>query len=241
MLLTKLFASSLVVVWLFCISTAAQTKPKESIDKLLLGHWESSEAKIEFRPANRITINGQDYRYTIVGQTIIVGNDEGQLMFPFKFADDVLTVWVENRKVVYTRMTDEEIKAIKTDKGSSTPSAAAAVAGSNPQDLVGKWCYQSNVNAQNGGRMSNICFTLNANGRYEYIGETTSSGTYGGSVSSNYDAGRWTATANSLTARSDKGKTVTYALERKNHPKTGDPMLIVDGDAFVTFYEKKPW
>ena len=89
-------------------TAAAKTKPKEPINKLLLGHWKSSEAKIEFKTANRITINGEEYGYAIVGQTIVVGNDEGQLVFPYKFADDVLTVWVENRKVVCTRMSGEE-------------------------------------------------------------------------------------------------------------------------------------
>ena len=118
---------------------------------------------------------------------------------------------------------------------------AGFAGGTNPQDLVGKWCYQSNVNAQGGGRMSDICFTLNANGTYQYYGETSSSNPYGGTASQNSDAGRWTATANSLTARSNSGKTVTYALERRNHPKTGDPMLMVNGDAFVTYYQKRPW
>ena len=234
------FVKCLFVIGLLAVSTSAQTKPKEPIDKLLLGHWKSSEAKIEFKTAKRITINGEEYGYTIVGQTIVVGNDEGQLMFPFKFVDDVLTVWVENRKVVYTRMTEEEVKGSLSVKGSN-PERAATSAGGVPQDLVGTWCYQSNVNAQGGGRMSNICFTLNADGTYSYYGETSSSNPYGDSASQSSDSGRWTATANSLTARSVSGKTVTYTLERRNHPKTGDPMLLVDGDAFVTFYQKRPW
>ena len=93
-----------------------QTKAKEPIGKLLLGHWISSDAKIEFKAGNRININGEEYGYAIMGQTIVVGNDDGQLIFPFKFADDVLTVWVENRKVVYTRMTEAEVKAQKNGK-----------------------------------------------------------------------------------------------------------------------------
>ena len=239
MRLIKLIATCLVV-GLMGMSAAAQTKAKEPIGKLLLGHWKSTEARIEFKAGNRITINGEEYGYALMGQTIVVGNEEGQLIFPFKFADDVLTVWVENRKVVYTRMTDEEVKALKAGKsGNAAPAGTGG--GGNPQDLVGKWCYQSNVNAQGGGRMSNICFTLNADGTYTYYGESSSSNPYGGTASQSSDAGRWTATATSLTARSNSGKTVTYALERRNHPKTGDPMLMVDGDAFVTFYQKRPW
>ena len=101
MRLPKLFAICFVAMVLLCGQAAPQVKPKESIDKKLQGHWKSIEAQIEFKVGNRITINGEEYGYSVVGSTIVVGNNEGQLYFPFKFADDVLTVWVENRKVVY--------------------------------------------------------------------------------------------------------------------------------------------
>ena len=78
-------------------------------------------------------------------------------------------------------------------------------------------------------------------GTYEYYGEASNSNIYGGSNSQSRDYGRWSATTTSLTARSNSGKTTTYTLERRNHPKTGDPMLMVDGDAFVTYYQKRPW
>lgn len=113
--------------------------------------------------------------------------------------------------------------------------------GSVPQELVGKWCYLSNVQANDGGRMSEICITLNGNGTYEYYGETNSSNPYGGSSSQESDSGRWTATATTITAHSSSGETKNFTLEKRNHPKTGDPMLIIDGDAFVTAYQKQPW
>ncbi len=113
--------------------------------------------------------------------------------------------------------------------------------GSTSQELVGKWCYQANVQANDGGRMSNTCFTLSQNGTYQYYSETSSSNPYGGSGSQSSDNGRWSATATTLTAHSSSGQTKTYSLEKRNHPKTGDPMLIVDGDAFVTFYQRQPW
>lgn len=109
------------------------------------------------------------------------------------------------------------------------------------QELVGKWCYLSNVQANDGGRMSEICITLNGNGTYEYYGETNSSNPYGGSSSQESDSGRWTATATTITAHSSSGETKNFTLEKRNHPKTGDPMLIIDGDAFVTAYQKQPW
>jgi len=117
----------------------------------------------------------------------------------------------------------------------------AASAGGIPQELVGKWCYQANVTAVGGGRQSDICFTLKADGTYDYYGEASNSNVYGGSNSQSWDYGRWSATATTLTARSTSGKTTTYTLEKRNHPKTGDAMLMVDGDAFVTFYQRPSW
>lgn len=113
--------------------------------------------------------------------------------------------------------------------------------GSVPQELVGKWCYLANIQANDGGRMSERCFVLNANGTYQYHAETSNSNPYGGSSSETNDSGRWTATANSITAYSNSGETYNYSLEKRNHPKTGDPMLIVDGDAFVTYNQRQPW
>lgn len=232
------------IILLIAIGTAdAQSagKAKETPEKKLQGYWKSSEAVIEFKPGSKITINGTEYDYALVGPTIIVSNDEGEMEFPYKYAADVLTVWVEGRKVAYTRPTADEIEKWKKGTGRSGEGGNTASGGGVSQELVGKWCYQANLQAQAGGRMSNICFTLKADGTYEYYGETSNSNIYGGSNSQSSDHGRWSATSTSLIARSNSGKTTTYTLERRNHPKTGDPMLMVDGDAFVTFYQKRPW
>lgn len=231
-------AIAICLIALCTLTTAAQ---KVSVEKQLQGFWKSSEAVIEFKPASKMTINDTEYEFAVVGATIIVGNEEGQMEFPYKLAGGVLTVWVEERKVVYTRPTAEEIAQWKKGKGRSGTGSMSESAGGVEQELVGKWCYAANVNATGGSRQSNICFTLKADGTYEYYGETSSSNIYGGSASQSGDRGRWSATANSLTARSDSGKTITYTLEKRNHPKNGDPMLMVDGDAFVTAYQRRSW
>lgn len=219
--------------------TRTSDKTTGSPEKNLRGHWKSSDTILEFKAGSRITINEAEYDYAVIGATIVVSNDEGEMEFPFKLAGDVLTVWTEGEKAVYTRMSDDEIKELQSSSRSTRGTAGGS--GGVPQDLVGKWCYQANVQAQSGGRMSNICFTLKADGSYEYYGETSSSNPYGGSASQSSDFGRWSATATTLTARSNRGQTTTYSLERRNHPRTGDAMLMVDGDAFVTFYRRDPW
>ncbi len=115
-------------------------------------------------------------------------------------------------------------------------------AGGVVPELAGKWCYLANVNAiSGGGRASSQCFTLQADGRYDYAGEVSNSNPYGGTAYQSSDSGTWTATATTIAARSVSGKVTTYRLQKMNHPKNNDPMLVLDGQAFVTFYQKAPW
>jgi hypothetical protein len=195
----------------------------------LVGRWRSSEATVQIRDDGTLVLNGEALRYRVRGNTITLSGDEGSLDIPFKLAGDTLTVEVEGRTVVYTRMSE----------GEEEPAAGGG--GARPRELVGKWCYQSNVNTGGGGRVSNICFELTADGRYTYQGETSSSGPVASSASQEYDEGTWSATATTITAHSRSGRVTTFRLEKRNHPKTGDPMLVLDGDAFVTYYQRPPW
>ena len=212
---------------------------REESKPTLIGKWKSSEAKVEFINKNTMTLNGVRYGYAVIGKTIIIQSEEGETAdFPFELKGDTLIVYLGDRKVVYTRSTgddDDDDEVFQTRPNQENRG------GATPQELVGKWCYQANVQAQGGGRQTDICFTLNPNGTYQYYGESTSTNVYGGTNSQNSDSGRWSATATTLTARSNSGEVKTYTLEKRNHPKTGDPMLIVDGDAFVTYYQKPPW
>ncbi len=219
-------------------ATDAFSQTKKETEAALIGYWISSEATVEFKPKGVVVISGERYQWSVLGRSLVLTSNEGSLDMPFQLKGDILTVWFDGRKVMYE----------KTDKDGYDEALAMRIKGTgnsggggNPQDLVGKWCYSANVNASGGGRQSDLCFTLNSNGTYEYSGATSNSNIYGGSNSSSRDSGRWSATSNSLTARSNSGTTTTYTLERRNHPKTGDPMLMVDGDAFVTHYQKRPW
>ncbi len=215
-------------------SNAQLSRPTdEKEETTLIGKWTSSEAKIEFFEDGSMTINGDKFSYAVVGKIIVVETDQGQLEFPFTLKGNTLTVMVESRKVVYTR-SSKDVNSEVAQPQTNSP-------GSTEPELVGKWCYMSNVQANDGGRMSNICFTLNGDGTYEYYSETSSSNPNGGTSSQSSDSGRWSATATTLTARSISGETKNYTLEKRNHPKTGDPMLVVEGDAFVTAYQKSPW
>jgi len=247
--MTKKFLTTFVSVLLIGLisnmvfgqsKTKNQNQDKEESKPTLIGKWKSSEAAVEFINKNTMTLNGVKYGYAVIGKTIIIQSEEGESAdFPFELKGDTLIVYLSDRKVVYTRSTEDDEE--NPEEVFQTRPNQQNRGGSNPQELVGKWCYQANVQAQGGGRQTDICFTLNPNGTYQYYGESTSTNVYGGANSQTSDSGRWSATATTLTAYSSSGEVRTYTLEKRNHPKTGNPMLIVDGDAFVTYYQKPSW
>ena len=211
-----------------------QKSADEATKKLLLGRWQSSEAVIEFRANGSIKINDDELVYKVKGAVITVTSLEGSMQFPFELDGDKLTVAVEDREVVYTRLKGN---AGRTEGMGAVPGAAG---GGIIPEFVGKWCYMSSLTGSN-SYMSSRCFTLYANGTYEYSAESSSSGAYGSTAGQSYDSGRWSATRNSITAISNSKGRLVYPIELRNHPKTGDPMIVVDGDAYVTATQRRPW
>ena len=163
---------------------------------------------------------------------MVLSNREGSIRVEFQLNGDTLTTNYQGLRTVYRRVRGGASAA--TDGMSESQ-------GGNPAELAGKWCYMSNVTANDGGRMSNTCFTLYPNGTYEYYSETSSSNPYGGTASQSSDSGTWSVSGGTLIANSRARGRQVYTLEKRNHPKTGDPMLMIDGDAFVTYTQRRPW
>ena len=96
-----------------------------------------------------------------------------------------------------------------------------------------------------GGSRSSRCLTLSPDGSYEYHGEgsisASTAGADGASSASTSDAGHWSATGRTITARSNSGTVNTYPMVLRNHPQTGDPMICLDGDCYVTQFQRAPW
>ncbi len=193
----------------------------------LPGVWQSANITVRIAKDGTLTINDDRFNYRVDGNFITLSNNEGSARVEFQLNGNTLITNYQGERTVYRRV---------AGAGNSTTSQRA-----NPSELVGKWCYMSNVNANNGGRMSNTCFTLYENGTYDYYSETSSSGTYGGTASQESDSGTWSLSGTMLTANSRSRGLLKFTLEKRNHPKTGDPMLLLDGDAFVTYSPRQPW
>jgi hypothetical protein len=188
----------------------------------IVGSWRNAQGYARFNADGTGVVDGTPGRYQIGGNQVTLIGPEGQLTLGFRLERDTLTLLAGANAIVLQR------------------ERAPGVAGIR-QELVGKWCWISVTTANQGARQSNRCVTLDAGGTYVYEGMTDSYNPYGGATSESRDVGTWDATDTTLTGRSRTGKVTTYRLEKRNHPKNNDPMIVLDGEPFVTFYRKAPW
>lgn len=147
-----------------------------------------------------------------------------------------------NGVVAFSKGTAAAEAAAQAKAKSKAPKAASAAASSGGQELVGKWCKMSTLTTNTGGSSRSTCFELRSDGSYTYQHEGSMSAQAGSTASQSHDAGRWKVSGSQLTAQSRSGTVNTYKLEKRNHPKNKrDPMICLDGECYVTFYNKPPW
>ena len=188
---------NLVVLSMFALALVISATAQDKNKSPLVGNWicEDDGTKVEIRANGTLTIDGTDYAYKVKNSVINVVGEDGAMAIPFQLEGDTLTVDVEGREMVYTR-----VKATARSGGQGNGLGAPSREGGGVmQALVGKWCYLSSLTGSN-SYMSSRCFVLNANGTYEYSAESSTSGAYGSTAGQSYDSGRWTATATTLTA-----------------------------------------
>jgi len=212
----------------FAVVVSAGPAQAQGAGSGLVGRWQSPDSEVVINADGTLTIDGTAFRYTIAGRIFTLIGSDGSLPMPFELSGDRLTVVMNGEAIVLQRR-------------AAGPAATDAGGSAGGRELVGKWCYQSNVTASNGGRMSDECFTVHANGTYQYYAETSSSGPNGGSASQQSDAGTWSLNGSSLIVNSRSQGRSVYALTKRNHPKTNDPMVCLDGRCFVTYGPKPPW
>ncbi|MBL8732233.1 MAG: hypothetical protein JNN13_07675 [Planctomycetes bacterium] len=120
--------------------------------------------------------------------------------------------------------------------------AKAGAAGANAAELAGQWVLFTNFDATNGGgRTSDTTLNLNGDGSYTFRSETVNTNPLGGHASSEHDSGRWSVEGETMVFRSVSGATKSYQLQKRNHPKNNDPMILLNGQAFVTATPRAPW
>jgi hypothetical protein len=204
------------------VSTALTSEAAQAAADLV-GRWSDSTSSAQFNTDGTAVVNGTPGRYEIHGNRLTLIGAQAENTARFEVHGDVLALNVNGKPLTLNRVKEE------------------AGEGSVRVELVGKWCWIS-LTAANQARKFSRCLTLTGSGTYAFADETDSHNPNGGTNSPAADSGIWTATETSLTTHSLSGKATTYRLEKRNHPgKVRDPMIVLDGQAYVTFYTKTPW
>lgn len=212
-------------------STAGATS---AVPANLLGVWSGHGETLEFKNNGQCVYLGNTYQYNVSSGHIIVQTTQGNIMFGYAVQGNELSITGNGKTVKYTRGTAGVAKPVAKQ-------GAATVA----PELVGKWCYIKVSNSSTGGSMSNECFTLKEDGTYEYYFESSrsvnTSDMYAGTASQDSDTGTWSYDGVNLHYNSNSKGPGSYVLEKRNHPKTGDPMIVLNGYTYVTYFNKTPW
>lgn len=226
------------VLLFFCtLTTFAQTDKEKFI-----GRWVSLDAGYEmecnFKADGTAVVDGDPVKWSVKPGILVITMEGETINYNYTF------------NAAGFRVSGGDLEAplnFKKVKGGSTSSSAATQETTTTnssgkkldQSLVGKWCYV-NV-ASNYSSSSEQCITVNANGTYEYYGESSTSGSNGSTASQSSDAGTWWVEGNRVYYNSQNQGEGSYELVKRNHPKTGDPMIVLDGTAYVTYFKKSPW
>ena len=208
----------------------------------LIGQWQGQidgqSLVIQFNADGTGQIAQQPIYYQIQNNQLLIQDAEGISNYQWQLKDKQLIVKGGDLQgsLVLQRVSNAQV-----DK-----STAKRTSAQTPQQLVGKWCLASNFSAMpGGGSSSSRCFTLQANGRYQYNQESSmdayGGGMWGGTNQQNQDSGTWSVSGQQIIAQSDNGQRYQYQLGLKNHPKNNEPMICLDDECYVTYYQKSPW
>lgn len=198
---------------------------------------------LDLRADGSGTLDGDPIRYQLAGQVLLVNLQGETIAYAIRLDGDRMDVSGGDLdgSVTFVRG-----KGAQRGATAGAPAPGAPRGGAPEAAMAGRWCYVASFSAvSGGGSQSSRCFELDAAGRYRYESESSVSaytpGAWGGTSGSSSDSGRWSVSGATLTATSDSGTVSRYPLEKRNHPKTGDPMLCLDGDCYVTQVQKAPW
>jgi hypothetical protein len=198
----------------------------------LIGVWSGNGESIEFKSNAQCIYLGNTFPYEISQSHVILTTAQGKVMFAYTIQGNQLNLSANGRQVTYVR-------------GKAGPVVSAnknAGGGDIAQELVGRWCYMSNSLSSS----TNRCITLNADGTYTYNSESSrtvnTAELYGGTSSQGEDRGTWYVQGDRIYYNSQTQGQGSYRLEKRNHPKNvSDPMIVLDGEAYVTATLKAPW
>lgn len=211
----------------------------------IIGTWSGNGETLIFNADGSCKYNSIDMKYNIAGNSLTIIGPAGNSTLQYTVNGNHLTMTGNGSTVMMQRGTAYSTPNVSGMASSSGNMTAGGGAGIIDPALVGKWCYVSSLTNPTASSSYSRCIVINANGTYEYNSEGSISGYgggyYGGSTSQSSDRGTWKLAGNQLFVQSQKEGSKVYSFEKRNHPKSNEPMIVIDGDIYVTYYQKAPW
>jgi hypothetical protein len=224
-------------LFLSILTFIASGQSKTDAEKIV-GNWVCNDVgypmELNLKSDGTGVVDGDVVTWALKPGLLIVSFEGEKETYNYVFAEAGLRVSGGNLEIPLN------FKRTKTGNVPASPNANTTTTSSGKkldQSLVGKWCYL-NVTS---GRSSEQCIIVNADGTYEYYAERSTSGSSGSTASQSGDSGTWWVEGNRVHYNSQNKGEDYYILVKQNHPKTGDPMIVLDGTAYVTFFKKSPW
>ncbi|MBX3142856.1 MAG: hypothetical protein KF813_03795 [Trueperaceae bacterium] len=197
---------------------------------------------------DRGSINGQPIAWQVWNGLLYIQTGDGTVTaYNFQRSGNSLTLSGGDlpSPITLTQGPAAPVGQPQSPQAGNQPGQQPGAAGGIRQELVGRWCDVSTfMTNSGGGSSSSVCIDLRTDGTYVVATESTmdayAPGMWGGTNSSGGDSGRWTATATTITATSDRGGSATYQLQLRNN-QNGDPMICLDGACYATYWQKPGW
>ncbi len=204
----------------------------------VIGVWSGNGESVEFKSNGQCSYAGNTFQYQVSQGQITLITPQGNAMLAYSVKGNQLTLSANGQQFTYTKGAGN-VGQVPAQNQTQTGDGRVA------QELVGKWCW-TNVNSTNtGGSSSSECIVLNGNGTFEYASErsmdTNTSSFYAGTSSQGSDRGTWWVQGDRIYYNSQARGQGSYQLQKMNHPKTGDPMIVLDGEPYVTYFQKPRW
>jgi len=199
------------------------------VDQSLVGIWSGNNESMEFKADGTCSYNGNTFKYTTSNGQITLITQQGSAIIPYMVKAGQLIITANGQQFTY-------------NKGAANKQPASTGNKTLPQELAGHWCVMNST----ANSFSSECIQLNPDGTYIYTSESSRSvntpDIVGGTSSQGGDRGTWWMEGERLFYNSPTYGTGSYRLEKRNHPKnTGDPMIVLDGKAYVTTKLKPAW
>jgi hypothetical protein len=216
----------------FSRSSAGQTQGAfGNTTSKLFGLWSDGKEMIDFRNDGHCVYAGETFPYRISKDQIVLVTSQGSVRMMYSLVGDRLTITMNGEPNTYNRVAGQASSSKRNGTGRQIP-----------PELLGEWCSM-NMQAQS---QSSRCITLRADGTYLYKTESSRSVStpdlFGATSNQGQDRGTWYVQDDRLHYQSATRGLGSFRLEKKNHPKNAnDPMIVLDGEAFVTSISRSPW